>query len=403
MQRNILIVCDAFPPNFAPRIGYLCKYLNSNYNITIIAEKGQSNLWPIEIKRQNIDIHQVELTSTNKAIAFVQTILDYLFSAKDIKLFKYAVKNLKNNHFDIILCTSYYIFPLLCGKKLANHLAVPLCIDLRDIMEQNAKPVGLNKITHFFKLQWLNIWRRNKILKSADTITTISPWHVETLSRIHNNVKLIYNGYDSDKFCYKKTVTDKFTITYTGRILDLNLRNPLLFFEAISELCKIKEFAQTVQIEWYIDTNSIKQIRKLTLQYQLSSVTNISETISAEKMPDILNKSSIVLVLTNLSTPKGPHGIMTTKFFEALGCERPILCVRSDESCLADAIRKTNSGIAASNIDEVKEFIISKFTEWKNNGFTRQNVSNKELFTRQNQAVQFENIFNDIIDKQQQS
>ena len=399
MQRKLLIVCDAFPPDFAPRVGYLCKFLDADYDITVVTEETGHNSWPVNLERQNFCIHKFALTSANPLICNFQAIGDYLFSRKDRKLYRQAVKVLNDNHFDMVLCTSYYIFPLLCGKKLAQHFNIPLCIDLRDIKEQEAKPIGLHKIRHFFRLQWLNIWRRNRILKSAHSVTTISPWHVETLSEFHNNVHLVYNGYDDEDFRYKETKTNYFTITYTGRILDLSLRNPILLFEALRDLCKNDEFAKALRIKWFVDNASMKQIGGLTADYGLTAVTEIHPTISAKEMPEVLNNSSIALVLTNLSTPKGPHGIMTTKFFEALGCERPILCVRSDESCLAAAIAETNAGLAGRNVEEVKDFIMSKFCEWQQNGFTHQNIRQKEQFTRQAQAVQFKEIFEQTIQK----
>ena len=400
MQRKLLIVCDAFPPDFAPRVGYLCKFLDTDYDITVVTEETGHNSWPVSFERQNFCIHKFALTSANPLICNFQAIGDYLFSRKDRKLYKQAVKVLNDSRFDMVLCTSYYIFPLLCGKKLAQHFNIPFCIDLRDIKEQEAKPIGLHRIRHFFRLQWLNIWRRNRILKSAQSVTTISPWHVETLSKFHNNVHLVYNGYDDEDFRYKETKTDYFTITYTGRLLDLSLRNPILLFDALRDLCKNDEFAKALRIKWFVDNASMKQIGGLTAEYGLTSVTEMHPTISAKEMPEVLNNSSIALVLTNLSTPNGPHGIMTTKFFEALGCERPILCVSSDESCLAAAIAETNAGLAGRNVEEVKDFIMSKFCEWQQNRFTHQNVRLKEQFTRQTQAVQFKEIFEQTIQKQ---
>ena len=85
---------------------------------------------------------------------------------------------------------------------------------------------------------------------------------------------------------------------------------------------------------------------------------------------------------------------MTTKFFEALGVEKPILCVRSDEGCLAQVINETQSGLAATSVEEIKEFISTYYAQWEKQGYTRIDIKDKEKFTRQNQALQFEQIFN---------
>jgi hypothetical protein len=43
------------------------------------------------------------------------------------------------------------------------------------------------------------------------------------------------------------------------------------------------------------------------------------------------------------------------------------------------------------------EFITEKYNEWQKNGFTRQNVRNKEYFCRENQANQFIEVFNSVL------
>ena len=88
---------------------------------------------------------------------------------------------------------------------------------------------------------------------------------------------------------------------------------------------------------------------------------------------------------------------MTTKFFEAIGVEKPILCVRSDEECLAQTIKETNAGLAATTVEEVKRFILHHYQQWQQNGYTHINITNKEQFSRQRQAQQFEEIFKQTI------
>ena len=90
---------------------------------------------------------------------------------------------------------------------------------------------------------------------------------------------------------------------------------------------------------------------------------------------------------------------MTTKFFEALGCEKPVLCTPSGEDCLSKTIHDTNAGIASSNPDEIKAFILSKYHEWQQKGHTRQPVIHKEQFSRQHQAEQFEQLFLSLINQ----
>ena len=92
-----------------------------------------------------------------------------------------------------------------------------------------------------------------------------------------------------------------------------------------------------------------------------------------------------MLVLTSPDT----HGMLTTKFYEALGCEKPILCVPSDKGALAELMAHTNAGLASDDIEQIKTFILEKYQEWQKNGFTRQATQHREQFTRQAQNDQY--------------
>jgi hypothetical protein len=64
---------------------------------------------------------------------------------------------------------------------------------------------------------------------------------------------------------------------------------------------------------------------------------------------------------------------------------------------LADVISKTNAGLAATDVKEIQTFIYEKYREWQENGYTRQAVINKEQFSREKQAKQFERLLLSMI------
>ena len=128
-------------------------------------------------------------------------------------------------------------------------------------------------------------------------------------------------------------------------------------------------------------------------QYKLTTPLILNHYINNSEIPNKLNESSIILVLSNNNN----RGIMTTKFFEALGVEKPILCVRSDDGYLAQTIKETKSGLAATNVNEIKNFILYHYNQWKKLGYTHVEIKNKNQFSRQNQAIQFEEILKKTI------
>ncbi len=392
-MKRLLLICDAFPPAFAPRMGNLCKFLGG-FDITVVAPDADLQKWPMDLP-QNVTVHRFSLVSKIAAVNLFYKLCNYAFSLDDRRLYAKASRALAGQKFDIVLCASFYIFPLLCGAKMAKKLQIPLVVDLRDIVEQYAQPVGLQRVAGFFKLRWLNRWRRNRLLRSVDVVTTVSPWHVAELQKYNSHIRLIYNGFDADEFYPNAVKTDKFVITYTGRLLGGAYQNPTLFFEAMRTLCKEAKFREDVCVRWFVDGDSERQILSLTQQFDLGDCTELNALVSATEIPNILRASSVVLVLTEKSTDNGPHGVMTTKFFEALGCEKPVLCVRSDEGCLAEVVSQTNAGVAATNVEQVEQFIREKYAEWQQLGCTHQAVNQEEKakFSRQTQAQQFAEIF----------
>jgi hypothetical protein len=147
-----------------------------------------------------------------------------------------------------------------------------------------------------------------------------------------------------------------------------------------------------------VDNKSKAIINDILKDYPTSrSISQVNNLVPVSEIPTLLNKSSIVLVLTNKSDENGPKGIMTTKFFEAIGVEKPVLCVPNDEGCLGQVINEVNAGLAANSAQEVQNFITEKYNEWQKNGFTRQNVRNKEYFCRENQAKEFIKVFNTVL------
>ena len=84
-----------------------------------------------------------------------------------------------------------------------------------------------------------------------------------------------------------------------------------------------------------INEKMYDEIARMSSTYGLGGCTDINGFISRDGVPDLLHRASVVLLLAGETKENGPHGIMTTKFFEALGVEKPILCVRNDGGCLA--------------------------------------------------------------------
>ena len=401
MPKRILIISDGFtPPLYGVRMTQLCKYLNlDGWDITLVTEQiaGDNYIVPhcrflaMPYYSQSPFLHQIQWLS------------DKLFSRKEHCLYRFAKQNIRLEDFTLILCSTFNLFPLLTAAKLAREAGIPLIADLRDITEQwNADSYLASNIHLPHKLKrWLVntyehkcIRQRNTILRTADAITTISPWHQRLLQSINPNTHLIYNGFDPEIYTTTSVRTSQYIISYIGRLYDFHSRNPQLFLEAVKELHRERQINSSfLHIEFHIEHDMVIALQERVDQLGLQDYFHISGYIRRKDALSLLQHSAISLLFVAAPSLNAPQGVMTTKFFEALGCEKPILCVPSDEGCLAQTIRETNAGIATSDIEEIKAFILDKYHEWQQNGYTHQPVTNKEQFSRRRQAEQFEQLF----------
>lgn len=391
--KKILIITDAVTkPLYTPRVRNLYHHFT---------QKGIEVEWFTEQHEEipsnfNLKLHQIPFYKHKGLLGKIEwtikNILNLLFDYKNNYFTEKILTLTQNKQYDLVFCSTFHTFGLKSALKVSQKQNIPLHIDLRDIVEQcdtneyNNSKIALGLISKLYRN--INISRRNKVLKQADSITTVSPWHADFIKQFNPNTHLIYNGYDSNLFIPQHTKSEFFDIIYTGKWYSPTLQDPTLLFQALAEINNPQ-----IRLIWYTNADVHSQISKLAQQHNLTTPLIINNYVPNNEIPNLLNQSSIILVLTN----KGNRGIMTTKFFEAIGVEKPILCVRSDEGCLAQTIQETNAGLAATNVTEVKEFILFHYNQWQKQGYTHTEIKNKEQFSRQNQALQFEKIFNTTI------
>lgn len=393
MPKRILILCEAIaPPAFSPRVLTLAQYLqDQGWQCTILTEECEQQAFDTDI----CPIHQMP--------AYHHLLADKLCYGKDKALYRYAVQQLDMQSYDLIFCSSYYYFPLLAAQQLAKRYHLPLVVDLRDIAEQWGKESYFTRRLTPWKgldycigklYEYKQLRMRNRVLRYANAVTSVSPWHQQLLAHYNTNTHLIFNGYDEQLFVPKDVKSEVFQIAYLGKLYSTKLRDPRLLFAALQELlAEGKIAAKELRVLFHVDEKGKEQLSELAEEYQISPVVDIHGYIPRTEIVEVMHQSSILLVLTTQSIAEGTHGIMGTKFFENMGVEKPVLCVRSDEECLAQVISQTQAGLAATQVEEVKTFVMEKYQEWKQNGFTRQTARNKELFTRQRQAEQFKELF----------
>ncbi|MDR2497835.1 MAG: glycosyltransferase [Tannerellaceae bacterium] len=405
-MKKVLVICDMFPPAFGPRMGYLCKYLgDTGWEATVLTEKIGGGSFAF--LRGGCSVHALTYYPAGKGLwagglRFLLRLLSVV-GLKDYVFFREAKRLLKGGRFELILCSTYRDFPLGAASRAARRFGLPWVADLRDIVEQYA---GLEfiatKLPSFVRARFGPMLRRrfiksrNLMLQSAAHVTCVSPFHLSILRPHSAKISLIYNGYDPEIFRPRIMTSDCFIISYTGRLLSGAMRDPSLLFEAIRQLSGEGLFSpSTCRVEWYTDEASWLAISSASEQAGVGSYMHYKGYVAGDRIPAVLAGSSVALLLANKESVAGPRGIVTTKVFEAMAMERPILCVRSDEGVIAALLAESRCGLAASSLAEASQFLRQYYNQWLHNKRTHVEPYRPfiESFSRRKQAQEFAAIF----------
>lgn len=362
---HILVVSDPpAAPGYLPRLRYLCDFLvRKGYEVCLLTEEYE----PLDFIH-SYPIQTIRMYSGGMFDWLLKTGWTLVTDWHN-RVFAQRALAVLGKHYDLVLCTAFSDFPLGAAQRIARTLNVPLVCDIRDLDEQ----VDDSRYQYKHQNRWLmpfrriyravHIRRRNRVLRAADAVTTVSPWHADFIRTFNPNVHLVYNGFDDKQFYPQDIPAETFTVTYIGSLF-----------------------------EWQKD--ALKKVQLAVEETGLPMVLDIhtpqNRPVPHDRLGDAIRRSCMMFVLTDTKT----HGMLTTKFYEALGCEKPILCVPSDQGSLAELIAYTNAGLATDDMAQIKAFIVEKYNEWKANGFTRQHTQHRETFSREAQCEQMEQIIN---------
>lgn len=387
-MKKILIITDALTrPLYNVRTKFLCDTLiKQGVEVTWITEKYQEI--PFNINCNFIQIPFYKRSGITRKIEWlIKSTLSVLFDYKNNYFTRKILSITKQEKYDIVFCSTFHTFGLKSAYTVAKNKNIPLHIDLRDIAEQcnaniySTKLAQHNIIGNLYRK--INIIRRNNILKKADSISSVSEWHVNFLKQINTNSILIYNGFDKELFRFSPHKTDFFDIVYTGRWYGHIMQDPTLIFSALQEIISNKLIPSNIlRIVWYTSTDIHKALLEYAKKFNLQNNIIVHKYVDRALIPNILLDSSICLVLSSNDT----QGIMTTKVYEALGCEKPILCTNCSNGELYNLIMNTHSGLATTSKNETINFITSQYSVWQKSHYTHAESNNTEFYSRQYQT-----------------
>ena len=194
-----------------------------------------------------------------------------------------------------------------------------------------------------------------KWVNSASMITSISPHYTKKISDLVGvKGETILNGYElPDTNLRIKPDREKFTITYNGSLYP---SQPIeAFLDAVKELICEKNLDLPIFINFpglAFDKDQESRVQKYLKGFEGNY--RITKRISRKEVLKIQLESDLLLMISHSKL----KGIPSSKLYEYIGLEKPILLFPNDTDILEETLSNTGLGIICDTKEKIKTSLI---------------------------------------------
>lgn len=333
-------------------------------------------------------------TFIDSIFKFYMTLFAYPDGEKGWKkpALKTARDLLEKEKFDALISSSSPVTSHIIATKLKEKYNIPWLADFRDLWTQN----------HNYPYpDWRKAFEKRleeRIISSADALVSVSWPLVEELKAFHKKeiTCMIANGFDPEKVNNPPvSLTEKFTITYTGQIYGEKKQDPMFFLIALRDLIS----------DGIIDPNDVEVrfygpkknwLEDKIKKYGLSDIVRQYGLISREACL-IKQRESQLLLFLKWQEEKG---VYTGKIFEYLAARRPILLAARGkrDDVVEKLLFEARTGFWENDNHSIKDLIRESYLEYKEKGEVsyRGDLSKVNKYNHRKMAESFTAILNKI-------
>jgi len=328
-MKKVLIITQYFPP--IGGVGVLrttkfVKYLPEFDWEPIILTTGEDccpkELWrDLTLKKdipENVHIYRTKMCNS------------YIVNDQGIRWIPFLLRSLdkiiKKEQPSLVYLTGGPFYPLIAGPFIKFFYKLPYIVDLRDpwrVAISTKKSSGLKFCLGKLVTRFLEPLIIRNAYKVICVTKTMIRKYLSIYPTLQNKFILITNGFDPDDFkSIIPIVFKNFTIVYTGKF---NNADPVPIFRAIKLLNYRKIKVQLIHIG-AIESKIVSTAQNIGVEEAIKFIgpKSHSETLCYAMGANLL------LVLgshTNMALP--------VKFFDYIGCQRPVLVLAYKEEELA--------------------------------------------------------------------
>lgn len=383
------------------RLMSISESLAKTHEVHFIYGNKEGNKQPIQIKGNLIEIplsyssglfhhfYKNLLANGKRRRAKLLLLIHYLFTRKEIFDLKSEFDTYKKNTNTILTENDivFVSFPSVTvhnlGYSLKKEFGSKLILDYRDPGVFGYQLIEENKIMFMLRRFFL---KRNELrnMKSADQILTISE-SIRKLfpQRYCDEIEIIRNGYDIRKINFDliRNHSTTFKLVYLGSIYSDQLAD-LTFFKALREFIDQNGIPpHKFQIR-FIGAGEAPRLKEVLKTFKLEPYSYISPKMAIEKIYDELYCATMFFHLKYGNRKE----IITTKQYEYLAFQKPILLPITDDGDLANSIIDNKAGFVCNTKQEVIDTLKSSYDGFLNKEYFKVERTAQELYAYSRQS-----------------
>jgi glycosyltransferase involved in cell wall biosynthesis len=305
--------------------------------------------------------------------------------------------------FDLIYATYGPGSNLLIGKNLKSKYHLPLVIDFRDEWASDPYLTFLRARARKPLLAKLE----GECIRSSDRVVCLNEIMKDRFTRKYTDEArgkfvVIQNGYDEDTVKLQgepKDTTlepDKFNIIYAGSFY--GMRNPGNFLKALLSLVNENQSYEKKIRVFFIGNVATPEVLNFAEQKALKKVVTLIPYLPHDELIRYLHSAHVLLLI--IAQMPGTDAEYTSKIFEYIAVDKPILAIVPTGGAAAQLIRKTRTGFVVdnSNIEEIKKTIEALYENWKVGKLAvKPDRSEVMSYSAKNLTAKLADVFNDCV------
>lgn len=278
-------------------------------------------------------------------------------AAESQKAFKYG----KN---DVVITSAPPYSALNIGCYLKRKYGVKWIIDYRDPWTLGYPTLGFSNFADKLR-RFTQRKEELKFLDAADYVITVS----ESLKNLfpekyHHKIKVIPNGANTDEMDLSKINPrpTTFSIVYAGTVHPQQLEN-VYFFEVVKKFIVDHHILPEDFKIHFVGSLDSTELKEEVHKYHLQEYVNITPRVDLSVLYDFMYDASMFLHLKYANRDK----IITSKNYDYLALQKPILLPSSDHGDLHQSIEENNAGYVCNTKEQLYDVLKTEYAKFMNN------------------------------------